>query len=276
MYRGNGQAGRARAAVAVAVALGGLASCSLLLDTHGVTGGGTSSDASSSDESPPVDSGTHDAVSEAPMDSALADGPGTMDTGGDTSNDSAVRDAEPDQADVVAEAGGDSGGAIDLKPTQDSYVRDGTDANTNYGTDLFLWVKDSVAGYTRHAWISFNISSFSHVTSAKLRIYLDMLDMGAIAPVNVSVCYAPTASDSWKEATITWNNAPATGPIVTNMSLDTPNLGTWVEFDVTTSVQADTDGVATVVLQGDPAVSRAAIFDSSKSGHSPVLRITGS
>jgi hypothetical protein len=249
-----------------------------MLDTRGITGGGSPSDASASDEPPPVDSGTHDAASDAPaMDSALADGPGTMDTGGDASDtggaDSAVGDGE---ADVVAEAGGDSGGPIDLVPTQDSYVRDGTYANTNYGTDLLLWVKTSITSYSRHAWISFDISRFSLITAAKLRVYLDMMDMGATAPVNVAVCYAPTASDSWKQSTLTWNNAPATGPIVTTMSLDTPNLGTWVEFDVTTSVQADRDGVATVVLEGDPAVPRAAIFDSSKSGHRPVLRVTGS
>jgi hypothetical protein len=61
------------------------------------------------------------------------------------------------------------------------------------------------------------------------------------------------------------------------LSLDTPSVGTWVEWDVTAPVQSDKDGVATFVLEGDPSTFRGAIFPSSRSaGHQPVLRIAGS
>jgi hypothetical protein len=206
--------------------------------------------------------------------SLLTDFDGFSGSVGDASaTDSAAGDGA---ADVFAHDAADSeaGYSIDLSATKDAYVHDGTNANTNYASDSYLWVKQSTAGNNRHTWVSFDIGGYSRIASAKLRLYLDILESGATGPVQVDLCYAPTASDGWNETTLTWNDQPATGPIVTALTVDAPNLNTFVEWDVTAQVQSDTDGVATVVLEGDPSTSRGAIFSSSRRSQMPELRIT--
>ena len=61
-----------------------------------------------------------------------------------------------------------------LTPTADAYTRDGTYANTNYGSATDLAVKYSSIsgqGYNRNAFFTFNLSGVSSVGEAVLTLY---------------------------------------------------------------------------------------------------------
>ena len=81
-----------------------------------------------------------------------------------------------------------------------------------------------------------------------------------------------SASNSWSEASLTWNNAPGSAPGV----LDSQAVTTgWYEFNVTSALLAG-DGTYSFVLKGD-VNSGSRDFASSEwqsGGSAPVLRVT--
>jgi hypothetical protein len=161
-----------------------------------------------------------------------------------------------------------------LNPTKDAYVRGGAYAAANFGTAPDLIVKNgSNASYDRNSWLSFDTSGLSHVTSAKLRLYAKSLDTANANTVPVTVSFAPS-SDAWGETTIAWNNAPAMGGGVGVAQVTSASAGTWIEYDVTSSVQATTDGVATFVLTAAPGSNRGVDFGSREDADPPVLVVT--
>jgi hypothetical protein len=283
------------ATIAVAACVGSLATgCSLVVSTSGLADGPPLQDAGAPDAA--IDSGSDDATrpddhdsfagdSTSPDAGALPD-TGALDTGGsdaDTidagSADSNAADAPADSApaDVGAR---DSSGAVtttDLTPSQDAYVQDTPYADTNFGTNPQLIVKTrSMPGTNRNTWLSFDIAGFTGITAAKLRLYVNSLDTANTNTIPVVLYYPPDSADSWTEATITWNNAPSYGTnTLGTVNVSDPQIGTWIEFDVTGAVAADANGIATFVLTSTPATNRGAIFESSRGTASPVLRITG-
>jgi hypothetical protein len=164
----------------------------------------------------------------------------------------------------------------DSNPTKDAYVEDATQAGTNFGTDTHLIVKTKpTAGLNRNTWITFDISGYSSVTAARLRLYVVSLDGANSNAVPVVLSYAPTASDGWNEHTITWNTAPAAGAVFGMTTVSDAMIGAWIEVDVTAPVQGDTDGLATFVATSTPATNRGVTFSSRDGASPPVLRITG-
>jgi hypothetical protein len=283
-------------AIAVAAGVGSLATgCSLVVSTSGLSGGPPLQDGGAPDAA--VDSGSDDAMrpddhdsfagdSTSPDAGPLPDTGAPLDTGApdaDTidagSADSNAADGPADSA--PADAGAhDSSGVVtttDLTPTQDAYVQDTPYADTNFGTDPQLIVKTrSMPGSNRNSWLSFDIAGFSGITAAKLRLYLNSLDTANTNTIPVVLYYPPDSADSWTAATITWNSAPSYGTnTLGTVNVTDPQIGTWIEYDVTAAVAADANGVATFVLTSTPATNRGAIFESSRGTASPVLRITG-
>jgi hypothetical protein len=175
--------------------------------------------------------------------------------------------------DAAADAGGLA--TTDQTPTKDAYLRDGAYATMNFGLEKVLGVKnayDGVPGYSRTTWVAFDISHFTSVTAAKLRLFLNSLDTTDTKAVLANVF---SSSNDWGETTITWNNAPAKGPQIASNTVDTPSVGTWVEWDVTSAVQTEIGGTSTLVIEGGLGSIRLALFSSREGVHPPVLRITG-
>src|SRR5690348_8657297 len=83
-----------------------------------------------------------------------------------------------------------------LNPTDDTYVYEGTNADTNYGSSSTLAVK-TASGSNRYAFLKFDLSSIASVGSAKLRVY------GSASASTTLNAYDTT--DSWSESAITWN-----------------------------------------------------------------------
>jgi beta-glucanase (GH16 family) len=165
------------------------------------------------------------------------------------------------------------GSTTDVNPTKDAFVRDGAFAGDNYGKVDALSVKSSSTNYNRHSWITFSTSTLSKISSAKLRLYVNAVGAENGNTIPADLYYTPGA-DNWGETTITWSNAPATGTKIGSTSITTSSPGTWVEYDVTSQLAANTTGAATFEIVSGARVNRSVTFASREdTAHPPVLRL---
>jgi hypothetical protein len=131
-----------------------------------------------------------------------------------------------------------------LTPTADTYVRDGTYANTNFGTTSTLQVKTtSNTGFNRNAYFAFNLNGVSSISRATLRICVDTND-GTKVPLDVF-----TSTPLWSEDKMNWNNQPgfSTSPLNLASVLVNGTQYIWYEFDVTNYVQTQKLGGAAAI-----------------------------
>jgi len=153
-----------------------------------------------------------------------------------------------------------------LIPVADAYVHDGSTTNTNFGTATNLDIKTSSAGYNRVAFLKFNLTNLTTVSSAKLRLYGSFLNTSGTSPVT-----AHQESDtSWTETGITWNNKPAAGAAIVTVNVST-NAQYW-EWDVTSYVQSQKSGGATQIsfeMQNDTSTPQIATFTSREAPANP-------
>lgn len=126
-------------------------------------------------------------------------------------------------------------GTSSLTPAGDAYVRDGTYANTSYGTASTITVKADGVGYSRKGLLKFDLSSVEGtITSATLKLMPVSVGMSGITH-NIY----QTVDANWTESTLTWNNRPANGALVSSW---TPVVNTQVQVDLTSQAQAAMGG----------------------------------
>ena len=119
-------------------------------------------------------------------------------------------------------------GAILKSPTKDSYVWE-LYPNNNYGTYTFLYVS-SYSGRDKRFYIEFDISGYSSVSEAVLKVYCE----DGIA----SRVYVVTRilDNTWTESGITWNNQPSVNS-TNEVTLNAPSSsGLWWNVTVTSMV----------------------------------------
>lgn len=162
-----------------------------------------------------------------------------------------------------------------LTPLADAYVRNGTYASNNYGSDTSLIVKGSASsGYARSSYLKFSLSGLSNVSSAKLRVYGRNTDN--TSTINIS-SYG-IDNDSWTESGITYSNAPAAA----SAALSTTSVNSQVqyyEFDVTNYVvnQFAGDKVVSFLIKDAINQNSNIVFNSREnSKNSPQLIINTS
>jgi heparan-sulfate lyase len=137
-------------------------------------------------------------------------------------------------------------------------------APVGVNTDL-MDVNTEPTGATRSVFIKFDVSDLEHnVTSAVVRLFAQD---AASATIPVSV-YAIN-DDSWTETTLTWNNKPASGDLLTTVNVS--GAGKWYEFDVTAFVagEATGDGMVTLQLIDDSAAGEVVRFRSATNAGEP-------
>lgn len=152
-----------------------------------------------------------------------------------------------------------------LNPNADAFVRNGTYANTNYGANSSLDLKDSGTDYYREAFLKFDLNGITgNITSAKLKLYFT----SGVLPVGVS----QVSVDSWTESGITYNNRPSVGTELASVSVT--SSATWYEWDITSYVagQATGDKVVSLCVKAKQTEINAA-FASRESSYKPVLEI---
>jgi hypothetical protein len=153
--------------------------------------------------------------------------------------------------------------ASHLAATASTYVRDGSNAGTNFGGQTTMVVKNTNtanSGYTRRALTKFDLSGLSGtVKRAVLWVHGNVSDSGG---VQTTLRAYGLASATWTETGVTWNTAPALGA-----ALGTGVVGTsadWVGLDVTSAVAAahSSGTAALAVFEALGAVGLAAVLNT--------------
>jgi hypothetical protein len=128
--------------------------------------------------------------------------------------------------------------SVNLSPLADAYIRNGSFASTNYGSDTSLIVKGSTASnYQRSTYLKFSLSNVASITSATLRVYGRNVD--SQTALNLS-CYG-IDNDTWSESNLISNNAPQpTAAAISVASVN--NLSKYIDFNVTNFVKAQLGG----------------------------------
>lgn len=99
-----------------------------------------------------------------------------------------------------------------LRPVADAFVRDGSSANLNFGSETNLAVKLAPLGLNRESYLRFDLSGIGGwVTEATVRLHT------VAANLPGTHAAAVVTDDSWREESITWNTRPLSDLL----------LGTW-------------------------------------------------
>lgn len=173
--------------------------------------------------------------------------------------------------DNVSVSTGSSSTTITLSPTDDAYVRGGSYASSNYGSDSQLVIKQgSSSDYFRKSYLSFDLSNegLSSVSSAVVRVY-------ASTSGSIDITAYQTG-DSWTENAINWNNAPGFGSTLGAVSFS--SSGQYYEWDITTYVQNElaNDEVVSVAFYDAGASNTQIVLNSKEaSSNTPQLVISG-
>jgi len=147
--------------------------------------------------------------------------------------------------------------------TTAAYVREGTSAATNYGSDTKLAVKGSTTGATRESYLKFDLSSLpSTFTSATLRLY-GSLSASLAGGVGIEVYVA--AEKAWDEKTLTWQNRPGSAGSALASFTVSGTTATWYQINLTAFLQSQKaagKSSVTLVLKGLGNTSPYAQFSS--------------
>lgn len=166
-----------------------------------------------------------------------------------------------------------------LNATATTYVRDGSYAGTNYGSATTMVVKNAGAsgsGYNRRSLLAFDLSALTgRVSRAVLWLYGDVQDSGG---VQTTLQAFGLASDTWTEADVTWNTAPAPTTALGTGTIST--AADWIGLDVTAAVAAAQtaaggDGrAALAVFQPSGAAGLATVLNTRRSSaNAPLLEV---
>jgi len=162
----------------------------------------------------------------------------------------------------------------------DTYVQDGGSAKDSYGSATFVDVKLGPSGYTRDAFLRFNVSGLANAQS--VQVWLVPTSVGTNVYASNPLVFEWVANDTWNESTMTWNTKPAGSGI--NFTTSAPGyfVGVPVMIDVTAQAkaQASADGLLSMHIYStfnDPSGNYWAEFGTKENtapGYQPVLAYT--
>lgn len=116
-------------------------------------------------------------------------------------------------------------------PVADAYIRDGGNANVNYGLDSTLVVKKDVGSYNRISYLKFPLEPlYANTDSLKLDLQINSSNS------NVSKTQWQlwlVKNNNWEEEGITWNNQPAADSLLG--TIDTKKTGA-IEWTIPANV----------------------------------------
>ena len=162
-----------------------------------------------------------------------------------------------------------------LLPVADAHVRDGTNADTNFGMNTILEVESSDPGDNRDAYLKFDLSNIStNISSATLNVFAGNNSNGGRGQGLAEFDLFAVANTSWGELTITWNNKPARGGM---LAANTVARGSgWHQFDVTgyiKSQQAAGQGVVSLAFHDSRKEDTLINVNSRENTNPPVLTV---
>jgi len=158
-----------------------------------------------------------------------------------------------------------------------AYVRDGTGAARNYGSDPQLMVKTATSpGLNRYAYLKFDLSTLGPtVGSAKLRLFGRLNDS---VPRSVTTGVFASSDIGWSESGLTWNNKPSFGDVPMAIARVTSDPARWYEWDLTDYLRRQKEAGArfvTLVVKNTTRPQAAAGFNSDEAASNrPQLVVT--
>ena len=163
---------------------------------------------------------------------------------------------------------------VTLRPVADGFVRDGTHAATNFGASTVLDVKtDAASGFSRDAYLRFDLGTLASIGSAKLRLYV------ALSAADAVTATIYPATGTWSESTLTWNTRPgyvSTSPL--GALTATTTAAAWREVDITAHVRVEFAASRRVVNlalhAGAASVEKLVVAAREAAGNRPELVIT--
>jgi beta-glucanase (GH16 family) len=126
-----------------------------------------------------------------------------------------------------------------LTPTADAYVRDGSYANTNYGSTNTLAIKSDAADYNRQSYLEFDLSQ----VTGKIQQATLYLTPTGVGQTNILDRLSVANNNTWAESSVTWNNQPGNSSALSTGKVYDANLVN--DLDAT----AGTTAGATVSLE---------------------------
>jgi chitodextrinase len=136
--------------------------------------------------------------------------------------------------------------SLTFSPTADAYINEST-PDTNYGSSPFLRVD---ASPVLNSYLKFTVAGLFDrtITRVRLLVYANSSSSQVLHALAV-------ADNSWTEGTLTYNNAPLIGSL---LGASTPAIGgTWMELDITGSINSEGEFTFGVTTPGLTAIGLA-------------------
>ncbi len=132
-----------------------------------------------------------------------------------------------------SEGGTGNSSVVTLSPIHDAYVRGGSYAGNNYGSETELLIKEtSNLDFKRMSYLQFDVYDVDQLEKATLRLYAKSAKTSQIV--------VSGTTDDWTEGTITYSNAPKAGSAIGSQAVNTADK--YYEWDVTAYVSAQMSG----------------------------------
>ncbi|MES2277196.1 MAG: DNRLRE domain-containing protein [Bacteroidota bacterium] len=162
-----------------------------------------------------------------------------------------------------------------LISSADTYVRDGTYAATNYGTETSTTVKSDAVSYNRKAYSKFDFTAVTtpQIQTAILSMNVSYTDTDPSRTISVYT----TNTESWLESTLNWNTAPMDTTYVGKLTVTGTGVYT---LDVSSAINrqlARPDHIASFLFlnKGATGAKNDIMFNTRRSAsNKPQLSIT--
>lgn len=163
---------------------------------------------------------------------------------------------------------------ITLTSSTATFVRDGSFASTNYGSNPVLEVKKSTTGYNRETYLKFDLASVASIGAAKLRLNGKMAD-NLTSAITIGV---HGAASSWTESGLTWATRPSAASTPLAKVAVSGTGSRWYEVDLTAYLKLEKAAgrnQVTLVLRSATFTSTMCTFNSDDAAvNRPELVIT--
>jgi len=165
-------------------------------------------------------------------------------------------------------------GSEALGDTADAYINNGSDAGNNYGANSYVPVENGATGYTREAYLKFDVSG---VSGAVTKATVSLVPI-TVTGTDVNAAYLVT-DNSWTGTGITWDNAPAFSTTqLATWSISPSSVGFPILFDVTSSAASaqNSGGLLSIGIDA-PSASNYVAYGSRRNStvaYQPMLIVT--
>lgn len=145
-------------------------------------------------------------------------------------------------------------GKIIFKPVADSYIREGSLVNSNFGKESIIMVKNDSGVYNRRGYLKFDYyydtKENGNIESAILRLFVSNVNSDDSRTISI---YG-TSDKNWTETDITWNSAPTGSKKLGEIVISNKDTNKWVEVDITDYIKANIeDNIVSLMLINEGA-----------------------